>query len=194
MRDMQYERERAEEEQSAIPRGNGWFLRSAAENFQFRYGPIGGVQGNAIIAALYLNANRDRFSVWLADRHIDPCHCLAWVDEKLALLRAIQSMKGFDAEATDRQEFDLNEGAAPRSATEHPGSRPTLHSGYGEAGSQMFAGVFLLENQADYLSWFQEQGIISERPLSWAERQVSDFQQLAGPKLPVSRHPEAAQS
>ncbi|MCF6256205.1 MAG: hypothetical protein L3K25_07875 [Gammaproteobacteria bacterium] len=193
-RDLREKQDRADKKQSAIPRGNDGFFRDAVKNFQFWYGPLGGHFGKPIIAALYLNAHRDRFSTWLEDRNIDPSPCLIWADEKVNLLKVMQSINGFNADATktDREKPGLSKSSYPRPDRERLDAHPAHHSGYGEDGCKMLAGLFLLENQDHYIPWLDEKGFNTYRPMVWAERQANDFRQMIGPdaKLPACQYPE----
>lgn len=175
-----------QEKQSAMPRGNGRFLRSAVENYQFRYGPMGGLLGLEIIAALYLGIHRNRFFGWLEERRIDPATCQVWIDENQRLLNTMQAVNAFEAITKD----DGVDIAVPEPNTERPREHPARHCGYGTKGSQLLAGVFLLRDQANYISWLQEKGITYKRPMAWAERQANEFRQLAGPKLPAPQYPD----
>lgn len=189
IRDMRNTQEKAADKKSALPGGNNWFLRSAVSNYQFWYGPLGGDLGKVIIAALYLNAHRDQFSTWMKSHNVDSACCLAWVDEKVASLRVVVKINGDGTNILDMEGLGLSESAVPRSSGERHGAHD---GGYGEEGSRMLAGLFLLEDQNNYILWSQEQGFDSKHPMAWAERQANDFRQLIGPdvKLPACQYPE----
>jgi len=171
----QEQRRRDKKDESSLPRGCRENLQIAVRTYQSLYGPLGGRLGQSVLPALYLNDQWSRFSAWLAGCNIDPSACRTWVNEKLSLLKAMQAVNGLDVEDIETDEKNLD-------------SRSTGHGKYGKEGSQMLAGLFLLNNQDDYTSWLQRKKLSFGRPMAWAERQAEEFRGLIGPDVEIPEY------
>jgi len=171
-------RSKNDKDKSSLPRGHREYLQDTVRSHQSLYGPLGGRVGQSVVPALYLNDQWNRFSAWLEGRNIDPTVCRTWVDGQVGLLRAMQVVSSLDVGGADTDEKNLD-------------SWSSGYGEYGKEGSQMLAGLFLLDNQDDYVSWLQQKELDFGRPLVWAERQAEEFRKLVGPGVntPACQYP-----
>ncbi len=179
------------------------------EYHQYYYGPFSGVLGQTVVAALYLDARWDHFIGWLESCGIDPACCQVWVEEKLTLLKMMQSVKRLNTGVSDFSDY----GSKDRDwvwVNEHMDSLiesdqtllakvsvraqnvscldPEIikHSQYSSEASELLAGLFLKNNELDFRSWLTANDMTEANAhvyMKWYEKKVSIFRQFIGPDI-----------
>ncbi len=173
------------------------------EYLQEYYSPYSGALGPGVMAALYLDARWNLFSTWLENCHIDSGCCRTWVDDRLMLLKMMQSVKQLNtgvANFTDHgsrgmdlltitSESSMGTLAVTSPKTKCLEMKKIKHIRYGTETSMLLAGLFLKDNESDFKAWIHTMNISPHPFIAWSEKQVFNFQALIGRKITETNAP-----